>query len=102
MIGVLTETDVRDHTELGQPLLDGRDTALHDAVGALGHSVYVCADAVGSRRALDRDTAMQRLGQAGAVITTVESLLFELSLDCKAPRFKAVLELVKAEHRGQA
>jgi nicotinamidase-related amidase len=69
---------------------------------SLGHSVYVCADAVGSRRALDRDTALHRLRQAGAVITTGESLLFELCLDCRAPRFKAVLELVKTADRGQA
>ena len=62
---------------------------------SMDHRVYVCADAVGSRSDLDRQTALARMRQAGAVVTTAESVLFELCGNCKSPRFKQLLELVK-------
>ncbi len=66
---------------------------------SLGHQVYVCADAVGSRRGLDLDLGLSRMQQAGAVVTTTESLLFELCVECKSPRFKRLLDLVKSADR---
>ncbi|HUU83672.1 MAG TPA: hydrolase [Phycisphaerae bacterium] len=69
---------------------------------SLGHQVYVCADAVGSRRMLDRDVSLQRMRQAGAIVTTSESVLFELCVECGTARFKELLELVKAADQGRA
>ena len=60
-----------------------------------GHLPYLCVDAVGSRRPLDRDTAIQRMRQAGAVITTTESVIFELLGEAGTEQFKRILKIVK-------
>lgn len=62
---------------------------------AMDYAVHVCADAIGSRRALDRDVALRRMQHAGAVITTTESVLFELCHESGTARFKKLLEIVK-------
>ena len=62
----------------------------------MDYQVFVCADAVGSRARLDHDVALHRMRQAGAAVTTVESVLFELCVECGTERFKAMLELIKA------
>jgi len=61
----------------------------------LGYTPFVCADAVGSRRPLDRDTAIERMRQAGAVITTTESATFELLGEACTDAFKKILKIVK-------
>lgn len=55
----------------------------------------VVADAVGSRFDSDHDTALRRLANAGVIVTTSESLLFELCRSSKSPAFKAISGLVK-------
>jgi nicotinamidase-related amidase len=62
---------------------------------AMGKDVYVPADAVGSRRSLDYDIALGRMRQAGAVVTTVESLIFELLKEAGTETFKSMLKIVK-------
>ncbi|HEY3828985.1 MAG TPA: isochorismatase family protein [Solirubrobacteraceae bacterium] len=59
-----------------------------------GVEVHVPADAVGSRHALDYERGLERLERAGAVISTVESVLFELLRTAQAPEFKAVQRLI--------
>lgn len=61
----------------------------------LGYTPYLCADAVSSRRPLDRDTALDRMRQAGAVVTTTESVLFELLGEAGTEAFKSILRIVK-------
>ncbi len=61
----------------------------------LGYTPVVCADAIGSRRPLDRDIAIARMRQAGAIITTTESAIFELLGQAGTEAFKAVLAIVK-------
>ena len=56
---------------------------------------FVAADAVGSRRPGDAETALRRMQNAGAEISTAESIIFELIERCDHPRFKAILELIK-------
>lgn len=60
-----------------------------------GYTVYVPADCVASRKDSDRDASIERMRQAGAIITTYESILFELLVTSKAPEFKAISNLVK-------
>lgn len=60
-----------------------------------GYQAFVPADAVGSRRAGDRDAALARLQTAGAIVTTVESIIFELVRRCDVPEFKKILDIVK-------
>ncbi|MCL2330473.1 MAG: isochorismatase family protein [Phycisphaerae bacterium] len=61
----------------------------------LGYLPIVCADAIASRRPLDRDVAIERMRQAGAIITTSESTIFELIGDASRAEFPAILKIVK-------
>ncbi len=57
--------------------------------------VYVCADAVCSRRDSDYTVAIERLRDCGAVITTVESAVFEMLREAGTEQFKACLPLFR-------
>jgi nicotinamidase-related amidase len=59
-----------------------------------GVEVHVPADAVGSRHELDYERGLERLERAGAVVSTVESALFELLERAGTPEFKAVQQLI--------
>jgi hypothetical protein len=61
-----------------------------------GFKVWVAANACGTRFPVDRELAIERLRQSGAVIASVEMLVFEWLRDCRNPRFREVLEILKA------
>lgn len=61
----------------------------------LGYRPMLCADAVGSRRPLDHAVAIERMRQAGAVVTTVESAIYELVGQAGTDVFRQILRLVK-------
>jgi len=56
---------------------------------------FVLADAVGSRRPLDYNIALERLRHAGAVVTTVESAIFQIVREAGTERFKRILPIVR-------
>ena len=60
-----------------------------------GFNVILVTNCCGSRTKLDHKMAIKRLIQAGAIPTTYESILFELTLDSKNPNFKAISSLIK-------
>ncbi len=62
----------------------------------MDYDVFVCADAIGSRGRLDYEISLDRMRQGGALVTTVESVLFELHDRCDTKTFKALLEVIKA------
>jgi nicotinamidase-related amidase len=62
---------------------------------AINFRVYIPVDAVGARYRLDHDTALRRLEQAGAILTTSEGCLFEWLGGSAHPQFKAVSALVQ-------
>ncbi|HTB70587.1 MAG TPA: isochorismatase family protein [Solirubrobacteraceae bacterium] len=66
---------------------------VHDLLDR-GVEVHVPADAVGSRHALDYERSLERLQRAGAVVSTVESALFELLGRAGTPEFKEVQRLI--------
>jgi nicotinamidase-related amidase len=70
---------------------------LHTALDllALDFRVYLPVDAVGARYRLDHDTALRRLEQAGAVLTTAEGCAFEWVGGAGHPRFKEISRLVQ-------
>lgn len=62
---------------------------------ALGFTPVVVIDAIGSRKQQDYDIALKRMEHEGAVLTTVEAILFELCYRAGTEEFKAVSRLVK-------
>jgi nicotinamidase-related amidase len=63
---------------------------------AHGEEVFVVADATGSRRLLDAETALRRLDRAGARIVTAESVVFEWLRRAGTDEFKALQPNLKA------
>jgi nicotinamidase-related amidase len=61
--------------------------------------VFVAADTVASRDPADRDIALRRLEQAGAVLTTAETAAFEWLGSASSPAFKSVSKLVQERSR---
>lgn len=57
--------------------------------------VYIAADAIGSRYAIDQEYALRRLEQAGAILTTSETVAFECVGTAKHPAFKGISALVQ-------
>lgn len=86
-------TGIEAHVCVSQTVLD---------LIAMDFQVFVCADAVSSRRLRDYEFALQRMRDCGATLTTVESLLFELCHVSGSDNFKRLLELVKDPRRGVA
>jgi nicotinamidase-related amidase len=62
---------------------------------ALDFRVFVPVDAVAARYAIDHDTALRRMGAAGAVLTTAEGCAFEWVGGSAHPQFKAISRLVQ-------
>lgn len=63
---------------------------------AEGHRVFVVAEAVASRHGRDHEVALERMRDAGATITTVESVMFEWVGTSDRPEFKAISQIVKS------
>jgi len=60
------------------------------------YTVHVVGDAVSSRSLANRDAALQRMAQAGVVLTSTEMLMYEVLARAGTDEFKAVLELVRS------
>ncbi|MEM7729429.1 MAG: isochorismatase family protein [Pseudomonadota bacterium] len=95
-------------TLLQHPAMGDRDTVilagceahvcvLQTALGLLssGRRVFLAADAAGSRKPNDAALANDRLVASGAVIGSVEMLLFELLEDASHPSFRSISNLIK-------
>jgi nicotinamidase-related amidase len=65
-----------------------------DALSA-GYEVHVLADAVSSRTESNWRSGLNRMQQAGAVVSSTEMALFELLHVAGTPEFKEVLRLIK-------
>ncbi len=60
-----------------------------------GHTVHVVSDAVGSRSPANRQVALDRMREVGAVITSTEMVMYELLARAGTDEFRQVLRLVK-------
>jgi nicotinamidase-related amidase len=88
------------HTGCTQVLLIGIETHIcvyQTAMDLLagGYEVYVVSDAVSSRTESNRQLGLQRLKDAGAVMTGVEMALFEILKVAKGDQFKQIARIVK-------
>jgi nicotinamidase-related amidase len=60
-----------------------------------GYQVHVCADAVSSRTVENWRTGLEKIRQAGGLITSMESALFELLQQAGTADFREILAIVK-------
>eukprot|EP00558_Chaetoceros_sp_UNC1202_P005862 CAMPEP_0197255274 /NCGR_PEP_ID=MMETSP1429-20130617/71606_1 /TAXON_ID=49237 /ORGANISM="Chaetoceros sp., Strain UNC1202" /LENGTH=221 /DNA_ID=CAMNT_0042718535 /DNA_START=139 /DNA_END=804 /DNA_ORIENTATION=- len=63
----------------------------------LGKEVHLVCDGVSSQLPYDREIALQRMANAGAFVTSAQSLAFMLMQSAEHPNFKAVSKLT-VEH----
>ena len=70
---------------------------LQTVLGLLDHGrkVFVVRDAVGSRRAESKETAVKRMERHGADIVTTEMVVFEWLQTAEHPRFREAAALIK-------
>lgn len=94
LMNVLQEKNIQQVAVVG---IETHVCVLQTALDLLAnqYQVHVVRDAVSSRHELDHQTALQRLQQEGAIITTAEAVLFELMQRADAAEFKEVSKLVK-------
>ena len=52
-------------------------------------------DCIGSRTQINKDGAVKRAMQEGAIISTYEAILFELVRVAGTPEFKQILNIIK-------
>jgi nicotinamidase-related amidase len=60
-----------------------------------GYHPVIIEDCVSSRKSSDRETALKRMAREGVIITTYESILFELCEVAGTDQFKQISKLVK-------
>lgn len=66
----------------------------YDLMG-MGYQVFLPVDALSSRFAMDHQIALERLRDAGAVVSTTEAILFEWCEQAGTEEFKKLRDLVK-------
>ena len=87
-------------TKRKQVLLSGIETHVcvyQTAVDLLGsgYEVQVVADAVSSRTPENKRIGLERIRDAGGVVTSTEMALFEMLKEAKGDKFKEILKAVK-------
>ena len=60
-----------------------------------GYEVFVISDAMGSRNNLDHEISLQRMLLKGAIITTTESIIFEMCKTSDRKEFKEIKNIIK-------
>jgi nicotinamidase-related amidase len=92
--------DRLEETGRDQVLLSGIESHVcvnqtaDDLLGT-GKEVHVAQDAVSSRTEENRALGLHKMERAGAVITSVETALFELLRAAGTPEFKEIQKLIK-------
>ena len=59
-----------------------------------GFGVILVSDAMSSRNKVDHEIALQRMTQMGAIITTTESIIFELCKTADRKEFKEIRNII--------
>jgi nicotinamidase-related amidase len=103
--GCLNDGPFRDELASALPpggtiLLAGVEThicVMQTALGALeaGYGVHIVSDATGSRVAANANLGIQRMRDAGAVVSSTEMAIYELLRDSRRPEFKQMLPYLK-------
>ena len=59
-----------------------------------GFEVILISDSMGSRNRVDHEIALQRMTQSGAILTTTESIIFELCKTADREEFKEIRNII--------
>ena len=59
-----------------------------------GFEVVLISDSMGSRNRVDHEIALQRMTQSGAILTTTESIIFELCKTADREEFKEIRNII--------
>ncbi len=59
-----------------------------------GFEVILISDAMGSRNRIDHEIALQRMTQRGAILTTTESIIFELCKTADRKEFREIRNII--------
>lgn len=65
-----------------------------DLIGQ-GYQVILVTDCIGSRKIYDKEMGIHRAAMEGAILTTYESILFELTGIAGTEKFKKISKLIK-------
>jgi nicotinamidase-related amidase len=68
--------------------------SVHDLI-AHGHDVTLASDAIGSRTPANRQVGIDKCHRAGAVVSSTETVLFEMLEHAGSDQFKAISKLVR-------
>lgn len=68
--------------------------SVHDLLAA-GFSPHLISEAIGSRTIDNRKVGLEKMIQGGAIVSSVETAIFELLKDSRTDTFKTVQRLVK-------
>ena len=66
----------------------------HELVG-MGYQVHVATDAVSARTEENDRLGLDKMRQAGVLLASVESVLYELLGEADSPEFRQILSLIK-------
>ena len=59
-----------------------------------GFEVFLISDSMGSRNRVDHEIALQRMTQKGAILTSTESIIFELCKTADRKEFKEIRNII--------
>jgi nicotinamidase-related amidase len=68
--------------------------SVHDLI-AHGHDVTLASDAIGARTPANRQVGIDKCHRAGAVVSSTETVLFEMLEHAGSDQFKAISKLVR-------
>ena len=61
----------------------------------IGYKVFLISDAMGSRNNTDHKIALKRMIHRGAILTTTESMIFELCKTANRKEFKEISKIIR-------
>jgi len=94
LMATLRDRNIKNAILMG---IEAHACVLQTAVDLLenGYAPVVVDDCVSSRKLHDKQVAVARMRQEGAVITTCESILLELCVQAGTDSFKAISKIIK-------
>lgn len=106
MLTPTTEDFLQQNKERDTIILSGIEThvcILQTSLDLLerGYKVVLVTDGVSSQRKMDREIAIERVREEGGVLTTAESLVYEIMRTSLCGEFKEILGFIKERNANK-